>query len=470
MRARFGFFLAPSIFQALLGLALLPLATLVLGPEDYGTFAVVASITGLGTAVATTAAGMLLPAHYPVLSAAGRAGLVRALSYCAAALGSMAALAFALGSEALDALGARGVSDRGLALAIGAMLASLPWSIGYLIVILDGRARFYSVVLLTSACASAACLLTGLFVLHMRLDALFLSYLGAAAVLGVGGLAMLRPHFVVAPEQTHGWIGRILKLTAISGVTNVLESAQTVAERALLARFAGAAAVGIYTHAQLYRNAAFGVLKAASNSLWPRSLIEARDPRHTFAVTGRAWESIYVALTLSGIFAAFIGDDVAALLTHGKFREAGPLIPGLVIVLLLQFSGKPQLALLYAKDQGEFLGKLMGGAGLVAIVSLLWSVPQFGAAGVVASLALQQCLYRAGVHWRAAWLAATPFQDGDVFLGVGLVGLAMFGEAWLAPGPWAGFSIAVAVCALVALARLRALRVGIAALSAGGRA
>src|SRR5581483_1651646 len=87
LRKRFRWFLAPSIFQAILSIAVLPIATLVLGPSDYGAFAVVSAIAGVATALATSAAGMILPAHYSTLDEERLGGLVQALLYSALGIG-----------------------------------------------------------------------------------------------------------------------------------------------------------------------------------------------------------------------------------------------------------------------------------------------------------------------------------------------------------------------------------------------
>lgn len=259
---------------------------------------------------------------------------------------------------------------------------------------------------------------------------------------------------------------RVLRLSFIAGIANVLENLQTLAERAALARFASVADVGLYSHAQLYRSALFVVIKAASNAIWPRSLEEARAQPRRFHTTGMAWESIYVALTIAGIFAAFIGDDAIGFLTHGKFAASGPLVAGLIVVLLVQFSGKPQLALLYANDQGEFLGHLMGACALCALVMLFFAVPAVGTWGVLLALALQQILYRIGVHIKARRIGVTPFQDKDVLGGGSVVCLALLVDRFLQPPAWAAFLAACACSAAVAIWRKRAIRTGLSTLIA----
>lgn len=467
LRSRFKWFLAPTVFQALISLAVLPLSTLILGPSEYGAFAVVSAISGFGIAFATSAAGMLLPAHFPTLDQQGRASLVQALFYVAVAMGAFLACAMVWFARLLlTFLEVDYPAQASVAMAAGTIVLMAPWSIAYLIVILQGRATYYSGVAIFASLASAGALLGGLFAFDLRGDALYLGMFASSAVMCTGGCAVLWPYLAAARQSGVRWMPRVLRMMLVAGIANVLENAQTLVERAALARWAGVAAVGMYSHAQLYRSALFNVMKAASNAVWPRSLEEARDPRGAFTVTAVAWESIYVALTIAGLFAAFVADDVIALLTHGKFSEAGSLVAGLVAVLLVQFSGKPQLALLYANDQGEYLGRLMGLCALCATISLLATVPLYGAWGVVASLAIQQVLYRVGIHLRAKRIAATPFQDQDVLLGVAIVLFATLLELLLQPPAWLGFAGACFCTAAVGLFRKRAIRTGLSILRA----
>jgi O-antigen/teichoic acid export membrane protein len=467
LRSRFKWFLAPMIFQAAVSVAVLPLSTLVLGPAEYGAFAVVSAVAGFGIALATAASGMLLPAHFPTLDPKGRAGLVQALFYVAVATGAILAGAMVgFAPPLLSFLEVDYPARASVTMAAGTIVLMAPWSIAYLIVILEGRATFYSGVAIVASLASASALLGGLFAFGLRGDALYVGMFASSAVMCIGGCAVLWPYIVAGRQGGLRWIPRVLRMMLVAGIANVLENAQTLVERAVLSRWAGVAAVGLYSHAQLYRSALFGVIKAASNAVWPRSLEEARDPRGAFTVTGVAWESIYVALTIAGVFAAFIADDVIALLTHGKFSQAGPLVAGLVAVLLVQFSGKPQLALLYARDQGEYLGRLMGVCASCAMLSLLATVPLLGAWGVVASLTIQQVLYRIGVHLRARRIAAPPFQDHDVLLGVAIVLCAALLELLLQPPAWLGFVAACVGAAAVGLFRKRAIRTGLSILKA----
>src|SRR5262245_13636359 len=66
---------AATAFNAILSVALLPLATRHLGASDYGIYGLVISIVMLVSAAADGGAGLLVPAHYGPASASERARL-----------------------------------------------------------------------------------------------------------------------------------------------------------------------------------------------------------------------------------------------------------------------------------------------------------------------------------------------------------------------------------------------------------
>src|SRR5262249_37119901 len=64
---------AATAFNAILSVALLPLATRQLGASDYGIYGLVISIVALVSAAADGGAGLLVPTHYGCASASERA-------------------------------------------------------------------------------------------------------------------------------------------------------------------------------------------------------------------------------------------------------------------------------------------------------------------------------------------------------------------------------------------------------------
>jgi len=83
---------AATAFNAILSVALLPLATRQLGASDYGIYGLVISIVALVSAAADGGAGLLVPAHYGCASASERARLFVSLATFAGIAASAAGL------------------------------------------------------------------------------------------------------------------------------------------------------------------------------------------------------------------------------------------------------------------------------------------------------------------------------------------------------------------------------------------
>ena len=72
-------FSVPPVFQSAVSFALLPLMTLVLGPRDYGTFALVTAVTSFGTALSTLGGGYVLAQRWPTADEYTRCRIVTSL-------------------------------------------------------------------------------------------------------------------------------------------------------------------------------------------------------------------------------------------------------------------------------------------------------------------------------------------------------------------------------------------------------
>src|SRR5215510_15148927 len=83
---------AATAFNAILSVALLPLATRHLEASDYGIYGLVISIVMLVSAAADGGAGLLVPAHYGCASASERARLFVSLALFAGIAASVAGL------------------------------------------------------------------------------------------------------------------------------------------------------------------------------------------------------------------------------------------------------------------------------------------------------------------------------------------------------------------------------------------
>jgi O-antigen/teichoic acid export membrane protein len=422
---RFSYFLVPSIFQGALSVGMLPVTTYILDPEDYGVFALLTSVTTLISMVATSGAAFLLYAHFPTLSRQERQQLISSILIFGLTLSGMLAIVvynlWPWIAHMWEALAV--VPPQAIILSLIAMLLSVPWTIAYLIIILEGNSRPFALVTICSSVASALCVTVALYVFELGVLSLFLAAVASSLALFIGGLTVLKPHLRLV--VTKEWVGKLVRLGLFAAPSSLFEMLQNIVERALLTLHVGFFQLGIYTHAQQYRNLTFMPVKAVSNTIWPTTLAESREVSSQFPRTGEVWNFAYVSITIVGTLFATLGKYLVAGLTHGKFTEASTYVALLMIFLLIQYSGKPQSGVLYAYGQGEFLSKMMIVASGTSIVLMFVFIPLIGIFGALLGLFGQQLLLRIGNHIRARRYRHTPFQDQWVLIGAGLIAFAV---------------------------------------------
>ena len=448
---------APAV-QTVTAIAMLPVITAVLGPAEIGAFAVVMSAAALIAAVSGMGSTYLLSAHYPTAEPAERRALVSTMICVSVAIAALAGLA-GVASWPLLVASWPAIADipvTSVALAMAATVAAAPWIIALDTLTLRGQARPFAAVGALQAVLGAGVTTVGLHVLDLGLTALFVSTLAVSLLAGMAGLLLLRRD--LAPRISGRWLIECLRVGPIMSGAHILETLHNAIERMMLTSTVGLAALGLYAHSQQYRNMAQIGVKGLARSVWPVSLDEARSPQASYALTNRAWQTMTVGVTFIGVFCAFIAEDIVRLLTHGKFTAAAPYITLWMIYILVQNTGKPQIAALYANQRGVALGWIGQGAGAFGILLLLLLIPWAGLAGAFAALFLQQLSRRVAVHYYAGRVAPTPFQDGWAVAGGGLI-LGAFLVNRLVGESFASRSAVAAVClAAVALIGLPVLR------------
>ncbi len=394
----------------MVSILILPFTTQILGPADYGVFALLMGFTSFGGSIAAGAVTYLVSSRFSSGSAAERRHVISSLLAVVAGVGLLLALLLAavwyVSPLEQERWGASGIA---VACALASMLLGIPWSIAYIVLIVSQDASQYARITVCATIAAALTTLVTLYGFHLGGTALFAGMLASALIQSAGGLIVLTPHLGRPDRQL---TFRALRLTFVGFWSNSLEVVQTLAERVLLGAHAGLHDLGLYAHAQQYRNAVFLPVKAVANAVWSVTLTEAKDAERAFPRTRRAWRAAYLGLALAGVGFACFGREVVALLTNGKFVDAGPYAALLIALLLVQFSGRPQLGVLLERDQGEYVSLCMGVSAAAGITCLLLAVPSFGIIGAVIALYVQQVMFRLGVQWRARREGRTPSADG----------------------------------------------------------
>lgn len=432
---KFRWFLAPSILQAGVAFATLPLATLILGPQDYGTYAVVAAITSLPSSVACLGSSYLLAQTF----SGGKSDEIRQLISQQIVISGGLAILFATlliltWSNIIgyfDNLAM--VPTAGLVLSAIGIVPATVWAIALDVLTLDGRAKVFAQIVIAQSLASAAALLLSLFVVEIGVMSLFVSGFVGTAGLGLGALFSIRRYFE-RPSFTRKRL-QLFKSALSLTSANLIEVAYQPVERNLLAVNSGLASLGLYTHAQQYQTIVAAATKALSRSVWPTTLEEARQAEQAFPQTKRYWRFTYLCLSLVGLGFATLGDVFIGLLTHGKFVGAGAFAAMSIAYLLVQNSGRPHTGLLFARGDAGPFARFNIISSIAALLCALIAIPLLGVWGAILSIFTKQIVMRVAIQMHTRRIASLPFQDGGVVAGLLLISLVTGLIELLHPAP-----------------------------------
>ncbi len=174
----------PSLVSMGLSVAMLPLLTAKLDPMDFGLLALLQSFGGLVIALSGLGASMIWAERYPQLTESQKPGFVTAMVMVTLLMGVVWSSLFWLGWSGIAGLhpALAGVDPRLLRIIlVGAILMQV-WVHTQEYLVLEGKAGAYAAIAISSAAASQAIALVGLYGLGMGVEALFVSYLISAIV------------------------------------------------------------------------------------------------------------------------------------------------------------------------------------------------------------------------------------------------------------------------------------------------
>lgn len=457
MRAisRFWWFLAPGLVQSGISVLMLPLSTYVLGPADFGFFALLSALAGFLGVIASFGSSYLLSAHFPTLDEEQRGRLISSLVCAGLTTGALLGTLLVAGWPWFGSLSTEfgRVGRSYIALSVLAMLLTVPWYVAVDVIRLDGRAHFYAAVLVTQSLASAAALLGALFYFELGVASLFVAAVSGAFVLCIGAMITLGHRLTLLLDAR--WLKEMVNLGTHMVVAHTAESVHQVLERSVLSVRSGLGELGIYSHSQQYRNIVDIPISAIANSAWPVTLAEARKESTDFVHTRLAWNTAHLLLTAAGLALATLGPHLISLLTHDKFTEAYILATLWVVFLLVRYTGRAQTGLFYARGAGASYARIQAFSMVIGTLLLFLFVPLFGIYGAFLSAVSQQAVLRLGVHWRSQQIQRVPFQDQWAVFGAVLISVTLWVQNELAAGLQADIGLLAAAMAILAISAHR---------------
>lgn len=411
LMSRISVNLAASLVQGLLGLALIPMATFVLGPQDYGVYGMAVVMVALVVAVCETGSAYVLYGHYPTLDESGRARLQSTLFALAFLLGLLAAvvvlLAWPMLARHVPLLSELTRSETWL------LCLTIPlrttWSIMNPILIVKQRSEWLAASLLLQSVVNMLVILACLYLLETGRSALFWGQWAGLLVCTAVPLVLLR-RSVWAPLEMQ-WLRQVRGVALGAWFAGLVDNIRATLESALIVKAVSGEALGNFNHSRVYQGLMTQGTNAIANVLWPIALKEAQLQNSRFVRIRPVWDLVYTGLACIGVGAVFLGDEVVSLLTHGKFVQAGAWLPWLVVYVLLQNAGKPATAVLYAAKKGNLYSSIRIFTVLVAMLALLLLVPEYGVEAVLVVSIAEMLMTRAWLSVAARHIGVVPFQD-----------------------------------------------------------
>lgn len=423
--SRYAWFLVPGIVQGAVAFLTIPVATLRLGPADYGAFALVTGLTAAGSSLGMLGSGYRLA---EVFSRGDQEEIRRAVtaqlvtsSLLLLACMSILVLAWWWGREHWESLAA--VPFAGVVLSAAAMLGTGWWLVTSEVLTLTRRARMFAFGMMLQPLLNALILIVTLFVFDLGALSLYAAAFGASAAALISSAVALRPYLTTRISGQH--LRQVYSGAGLMTVSNASEAAYQAVERSLLSNWASLSQLGLYVHAQQYRALVSVAVKAGARSVWRDSLDEARRGDGVFGQTGAVWSLCYLAIGAGALVLAAVGPELIGALTHGKFVEAAPYAAASVAILLAIHLGKPQTAMLYAFGHGYAYARSTVIALAVAGVIAVLTIPVLGVWGALLAGLAQNVLLRLQIYFLAKRLGATPRQDRVAWWGMGLLMLQL---------------------------------------------
>lgn len=407
--------------NAALSVALLPLATRVLGPDDFGTYGFVLAVVMFASGFADAGVGILLAEHYPVSTTLERRRILTTVAVVSVLVsGGLALIIYAAWPPFSSLLAAGQIAPE-----VALMLAcvSMPFrtfsSVSTTVFILQGRSAAAAYALLSQGGASFSITLISLFAFDAGMTSLFAGNAAGAIVGASVALIALRRDLFVWPAAR--WARALIQVAPSAAASGLMESARPLVETQSILRGEGSAGVGIFNHARLYHGFLMQVVNSVGYALWPLALQEGRNRDDNFKRVGRVWDGVYFSLTVVGVTFALFAHEMIDALTNGKFVEASLWAPILVAYLLIQNSGKAATAILYASMKGALVARLRAATAFCALLSILGLGSSGGMAEVIGIAFLEMIVFRLLLQNAARRIRTPPFQDWWVVLGATMI-------------------------------------------------
>ena len=173
--ARVSWFFLATAIQGGISFVMVPVITYVLGPREFGIFALMTGVGGVLSLFGALGAGYLYAEHYNGLSVPNRRELVSTTFWmgaiCLVPITGLVLGLWPVLTAYFEALAV--IPTLGASLVLVSVIACYPWSLAIEILVLEGRAQLYATIIVSQAIVSALTTVVGLYALEWGIFAIF---------------------------------------------------------------------------------------------------------------------------------------------------------------------------------------------------------------------------------------------------------------------------------------------------------
>lgn len=420
LRSNVMYFFVPQLFRALVGISVLPVTTMVLDAADFGVFALYTAISNFCAGIVFSGLMYSISNDFLKSSHENKKKIVTSLMVFGFILSTfISALIYPLFFLLSNAVGYDFLDDNlYFWVVIISIFLSPVWTLASSIIIVEGNFPVFAVVSVLETIFSVGVTIISLFVLDFGRESLFYGTIASLVVSFLGAIWFLSGWMILSINQK--FLIQHAKVCGRSLPSSILEKVRNPFQSLLFAKYVGTQFVGVFNHSQQYMNMTRMMVKSFANALWRPALIEAREGGD-FDFVLRCWQCVYFFLTMSGVFFATVGRDVVGMLTNYKMVEAHWLAAFWMVVLLVEHTGRAELAIIYDRGLVAASEVMLLISFAVSLLFLVVLVPIWGMIGGVGAALMSPIVHRTLLVLYVRRVHKSEFREWSALMGVGIV-------------------------------------------------